>query len=228
MKKEEIHLWDIKRILLGNAPPEFLLEVLIRTLIIYFVTLVIMRLLGKRMSGQLTIIELAVMVTMGAIISVPMQMPERGILQGILALVLALAFHRGINSLGLKSSKAESIIQGESSLLVKDGVLQLEEMKKANISKEQIFAGLRNKQIYSLGKVKRLYLEACGLFSIYEDAHAKPGLPVLPDGDDALLDLQPKAHGKVVCLNCGNPVQETEKGQSCVNCGNKEYTKAIG
>lgn len=39
MKKEEIHLSDIKRILIGNEPPEFLVEVLVRSLIVYIVEL---------------------------------------------------------------------------------------------------------------------------------------------------------------------------------------------
>src|SRR5687767_8208554 len=103
MKKEEINLWDIERLLFGRAPPEFLLEVFIRALIVYLATLVVVRLLGKRMSGQLTITEMAVMITLGAIISVPMQLPDRGILPGLLALLCALAFQRGINWLGFKN-----------------------------------------------------------------------------------------------------------------------------
>src|SRR4051794_27920372 len=105
MKKEEIHLWDIKRILFGQAPPEFLLEVLLRTLIIYISVIVIMRLLGKRMNGQLTILEMSIMVMMGAILSVPMQIPDRGILQGIVLLISVLALLRGVNLIAFKNSR---------------------------------------------------------------------------------------------------------------------------
>src|SRR3982750_3522578 len=96
MKKEEIHLWDVKRILIGQAPPEFLLDVLIRSLIMYIAAILVLRWMGKRMNGQLSIIELAVMVTMGAILAVPMQIPDRGLLQGLLVLVTILALLRGI------------------------------------------------------------------------------------------------------------------------------------
>jgi len=78
MKKEEIHLYDIKRILLGQAPVEFMLEVLIRTVITYIALLFLLKLLGKRMDGQVTIIEMSVMITLGAIVSVAMQLPDRG------------------------------------------------------------------------------------------------------------------------------------------------------
>src|SRR5438874_3764069 len=100
MKKDEIHLEDIKRILFGQAPPEFLLETFIRTLIIYIVLLLVIRWLGKRMSGQLTIMEMTVMLTLGAIVAVPMQMPDRGLLQGILILLCVAGLQRGVSLLG--------------------------------------------------------------------------------------------------------------------------------
>src|SRR5215218_8575251 len=162
MKKEEIHLWDIKRILFGQVPPEFLLEVLIRTLIIYISVIVITRLLGKRMNGQLTILEMSIMITMGAILAVPMQVPDRGILQGIVLLFCVLLLLRGVNWLAFKSSRFEKIIHGEAELLVKDGMLQLPALSRTNISKQQLYATLRSKQIMQLGQVKRLYIEACG------------------------------------------------------------------
>src|SRR4051812_31077011 len=148
MKKEEIHLWDIKRILLGQAPAEFLLEVLIRALIMYIAAIVLMRFLGKRMNGQLTIIELSVIVVMGATISVPMQIPDRGLVQGFVVLLCIYAFLRGINWIALKSTRFEKLVQGEVSILVKDGVLNLKELNKTKITQQQLFEVLRAKKIF--------------------------------------------------------------------------------
>ena len=64
MKPEEIKLEDWQRILFGNITPLFLAEVFIRTLIMYLVLLTVVRWLGKRMSGQLTIIEMTMMITL--------------------------------------------------------------------------------------------------------------------------------------------------------------------
>src|SRR5215213_8698060 len=109
MKKEEIHLWDIERILFGQAPPEFLLEVFIRTLVIYLLATIVMRWLGKRMNGQLTIVELAVVVMMGAILAVPMQIPDRGLLQGVIVLLSVLLLLRGINLVAFRNSRFEKL-----------------------------------------------------------------------------------------------------------------------
>jgi uncharacterized membrane protein YcaP (DUF421 family) len=226
MKKEEIHLWDIKRILFGQAPPEFLLEVLIRTLIMYVGVIIITRLLGKRMNGQLTIIELSIMVMMGAILAVPMQIPDRGILQGILLLFCVLLLLRGVNWLGFKNSRFEKVLQGEGMLLVKDGVMQLPALSKTKITKQQLFARLRGKKIMQLGQVKRMYIEACGLFSIYTEEAPKPGLSVLPRTDDEMLK-ELKLSGEKVCTNCGLVQPPKTQKPLCPNCGSDAFIMAV-
>jgi uncharacterized membrane protein YcaP (DUF421 family) len=70
-------------------------EVFIRTLIIYVFLLFVLRWLGKRMSGQLAIMELSVMLTLGAIAAASMQLPDHGILEGFLLLLCALLSAQG-------------------------------------------------------------------------------------------------------------------------------------
>ncbi|TLD40418.1 MAG: hypothetical protein JETT_3326 [Candidatus Jettenia ecosi] len=71
MDKEVIKFGDWERLFFGHAPVEFMLEVFLRTIFIYLMLLLILRLLGKRMTSQASILELAVMVTLGAIIALP-------------------------------------------------------------------------------------------------------------------------------------------------------------
>lgn len=228
MKKEEILLSDIKRILLGNAPVEFLLEVFIRTIIVYLVLIVVLRIMGKRMSGQLTISEMAVMVTLGAIVSAPMQIPERGIFQAVWVLICALFFQRGLNYIAVKSKKAELIIQGVESVLVKDGVIQLEEMRKNNISRQQLYAALRNGSIYNLGKVDRVYIEASGLFSIFKADDPKPGLSLFPDTDQQIRGFQSHpADDLKVCCYCGTSVPADKQQENCPFCNQLKWTNAV-
>jgi uncharacterized membrane protein YcaP (DUF421 family) len=227
MKKEEIYLWDIKRILFGQSPPEFLLEVFIRSLIIYVAAIILMRWLGKRMNGQLTIVEYAVMVVMGATVSVPMQIPDRGLLQGFVVMLCILLFLRGINWIAFHNTRFEKFVQGEASILIKDGVLNLKELNRTKISQQQVFEMLRAKQIYHLGKVKRLYLEACGIFSVYQEEQQKPGLPLFPPDDKSLLEEKTSSNAAVVCINCGTIKPDDKAEHSCKNCGNDEWTKAI-
>lgn len=227
MKQEEIHWADWHRLLLGTAPLEFLLEVFIRTIIIYFFLLLILRLLGKRMGGQLTISELSVMLTLGAIVSVPMQIPDKGLLQGMLVLVCALAFQRGTNYLAVKFLKIERITQGHADLLVKNGVLLSDQLSALRISKEQMHAVLRNEKIYNLGEVQRVYIEACGIFSIFKHTTPQPGLALLPPGDESAMTRFRIFPDITVCERCGTLAHNINKNSTCNNCSSSSWTVAV-
>jgi uncharacterized membrane protein YcaP (DUF421 family) len=227
MKKEEIKFGDWERVLLGEAPLEFLVEVLIRTLIIYLALLVIIRLMGKRMGGQLTISELAVMVTLGAIVSPAMQIPQIGLLMGIMILVCALLFKRGINFLEYKNKKFEKMSQGKLSILVKNGTMELHEMEKTRVSRQQLFSALRNENIFNLGEVDRVYLEASGIFSIYQKKNPSPGLALFPPDDNAIdCYAQEVTFHSRACTHCGNVCSEDQAHQPCGVCGSGSWTRA--
>lgn len=223
MEREEIHLNDWKRIFIGNAPPEFLLEVLLRTVFIYLALVVIVRLLGKRLNAQATLTEMALTITLGAIVGSPMQIPERGLLIGIFILILALIFQSVMGYLSFRNIRLETLTQGQITLLVKDGILNLQQMRRDRISRRQLYASLRARKIHHLGQVKRVYLEATGQFSIIKDIVKHPGLSVFPTGDKS-IDIDKIKEGVFACAHCGN----VSNGQDdCSNCHRREWVAAM-
>lgn len=226
MKKEDIIPWDWQRILMGSQSYDFLLEVLFRTLIIYFLFLVTVRLLGKRLDGQITLTDMAVMILFGAVISSPMQMYERGILVGVIALGCILIFDRGINFLSVKNERIDALSQGRSSTLLIDGIMQLRNMSNAGISKQNLFAVLRQRNIYNLGRVKRVYFEACGTFSVYENTKARPGLAIMPSDRLDLVKYTQGSSGSRVCRNCGYVTNDGDEQSPCANCRSVDWMEA--
>jgi uncharacterized membrane protein YcaP (DUF421 family) len=228
MDKSQIHLNDWHRILFGNAPVEFLAEVLVRTVVTYICLLFIVRWLGKRMAGQLTILELGIAIMLGAIVAPPMETPERGILQGILILFLVLVCHQWLTLAAVRHPRVERMTQGKLSIFVKDGIVQVGEMRAARISRAQLFALLREKNIFNLGKVKRVYMEACGIFSIFETGESRPGLSLLPPADAAIHRMQEKPDEQLkACISCGNTTRSPAAGESCKVCGNDRWDTAV-
>src|SRR3954447_13091882 len=120
-----------KRILIGRAPFEFALEVLLRTIVVYLVLVAAVRLLGKRMSGQVTNLELGVMLTLGAIVSVPMQAADRGLVPGLVLLCCIVLLQRAFSQVEACSLPAARVLVGRTSMLVKDGVILAGELKRA-------------------------------------------------------------------------------------------------
>jgi len=227
MKKEEIHFDDINRWLFGQAPPEFMLEVFIRTILVYLFLLLIVRLLGKRMAAQMTLNELAVMLMLGAIVSPAMQLPDKGILFGVLVLICVLLLQRGLNLWEFKNVKVEKTTQGDMSLLVKDGILNVEELEKTKVTRQQLYTMLREKQIFNLAKVERAYLEADGLLSVFENSEGKAGLSIMPPSDKEILTTQNELDSNnMACCNCGHVQKMVNKNAACKVCHTTEWSKA--
>jgi uncharacterized membrane protein YcaP (DUF421 family) len=225
MKEEGTDITDFSRILLGKVPPEFYIELLIRLVIIYLLSLLAMRLLGKRMAAQLSRNELAALVSIAAAVGVSLQAPDRGLLPTLVIIIVIVLVGRCIAVRAYKNRKFEIVSQGKASVLVKDSVLQLKTMTKVRISKERVFAQLRSKELKNLGEVKRLYVEAGGVFSLVKQEHARPGLSLVPEWDHELRNEQKKAGDNNVCSACGYLPQVHLK--RCPNCNANNWTEAI-
>lgn len=187
-----------------------------------------MRLLGKRMNAQLTIMDLAVMLTLGAIASMPMQSFERGILPGVILLITILLLHQISTLIIYRKRSVEVLTQGKVTLLIKDGVIDSARLKSMRISKDQLFSVLRNKGIRHLGQVKRLYSEADGHFSLYKLEEIKPGLTVFPRSETALPPESKHVENHLVCAYCGNVAHlKKEDPECCSNCSNEDWVPAM-
>src|SRR4051812_20973229 len=131
--EKDIHPFDLNRMLFGDAPPEFLIEALFRGLFLYIYMLFIIKLLGKRLAGELSIAEMVLVITLGSSAAVSMQVPEGGFFIGFVVLTCALLFERGLSWLTVNNKHIEAMSQGKSTVLIKDGKLQTTAMKDNKI-----------------------------------------------------------------------------------------------
>lgn len=227
MKKEDITFSDWHRWLFGTAPPSFALEAALRALVIFMVMLLIVRWLGRRMKGQLSISELAIILTLGAIIAGPLHLPTGGLLPSFAVLLAVLGVHRLSNWLAFKYRPVELVQQGDMALLVRDGCLELTTLQQHALSQEQFFGLLRNESIAQLGELRRAYLEANGRLSFYKLPEPQPGLSVLPPADRPLPATDGPAQGRLVCATCGQmPTPTDHAGTRCLRCGADNWVPA--
>jgi len=222
MNKEEIHINDIHRILFGDVPPEILLEVMMRSVILYLALVFVVRLLGKRTNSILTITERAVFITLGAIVAMPMHGPKHGILIGVVVLLTVLVLQRGFTRSFFVSRIWEEKMQGTVTILVKDAVLDIGRLEKHCISRQQLFELLREKDIRHLGQVKRAYIEAAGTMSIYKNKKVKPGLSILPVNDVDQIIKKDEQH--LACTWCGTVVAKNRE-EKCPTCRHDHWVK---
>lgn len=220
MEKEEIHIDDIKRLLFGETPPEMLLEVMLRSIILYLTLVLVVRLLGKRTNSILTITERAVFITLGAIVAMPMHGPDHGVIIGIVVLLTVLILQRSFTRSFFISRWWEQKMQGTVNILVKDGVIDIAAIEKLHLSRQQLFELLRERDIRHLGQVKRAYIEAAGTISLYKNKEVKPGLSVLPLKDIGKIIVKDQEH--VACTWCGKVVEDKAPG-NCPVCQHNNW-----
>jgi uncharacterized membrane protein YcaP (DUF421 family) len=226
MDKQDIHLFDITRILQGEVPLEFYVELLIRAVAVYLILIASFRLMGKRMSSRMTRNELAAVATLAAAIGIPLQTPDKGLIPGFLIAGLVILVQRFVASRAAKNERFERATQGKISTLVKDATLQLDAVKDCHMSRERVFSQLRSSNIRHLGEVQRLYLEANGSFTVINQAQPSSGLCILPQTDHDFIAEQPVDQEKEVCSYCG--FEQTEVMEvHCPNCHQQEWVKAI-
>lgn len=227
MKAEDIHINDWQRILFGEVPAGFYLEVVLRIVMIYLILMVSMRLMGKRMASQLSRSEMIGMVSLAAAIGVPLQSPDRGILAAVVIALIVISIQQLIALASSRNERLETLTQGDITLLIEDGYLKLHEMKRTGITRERAFSQLRSNSIYHLGEVKRLYFEADGTFTLIKQNDTVPGLPILPIWDKEYQEEVNKACDELVCERCGKVHTEKSVHVNCANCQNSTFINAV-
>ena len=234
--EENFRVFDFHRIFVGDAPAAFLLEIIFRTFIMYAYTVFLLRVLGKREMGQLSVLELAIIISFGSAVGDPMIGADMPILYGIVAITTIALLQMGLESLVNKNKKVEELMEGAPELVVDHGSIRLEGLKKENLSREDLFRALRSKDVKHLGEVHKAFVETSGQVSVLFNApkNIKPGLSVLPENQvDESRVIKSKTTieepGEYCCVQCGSikTFNEQRKAPACEVCSGEEWVKAI-
>lgn len=228
MKKEQIHFGDWQRMFLGEVPPAFYLELIIRALLIYFILMVSMRAMGKRMSAQLSRNELAALVSLAAAVGVPMMAPNRGILPAIIIAFIVCSVQRLLALRSANNQGFEKISQGNVSTLISDSVINILVLSGVGLSQAELFAQLRGNGVTQLGVIDRFYMEANGSFTLIKKEKPEAGLTVLPDSDPDFIKELTIETTIQVCLTCGTKRKtDSDRHLHCPNCNQNSWTQAV-
>lgn len=139
---------------------------LIRTVILYIIVVVTMRILGKRQIGELQPTELVITLLLSEIIAVPMQDNDIPLTSTIIPVLILVGFEILISVISLKSVKIRTVIQGHSLVVIRDGKLDLKQIKKLRFTIDDVLEALRQKDIFDISKVQYAVVETNGSMSV--------------------------------------------------------------
>ena len=141
-------------------------EIILRTAVVYIVVLVLLRVAGKRELGQMSTVDLVVILVISNAVQNAMTGGDNSLIGGILAACTLVAMNLLFDRVGIRLPVLENLFTSEPTLLLEDGKPVDKACQRENISLEDIEMSAREHGIDDLNDVRAAILERDGSISI--------------------------------------------------------------
>ena len=180
-----------------------MITALLRTVILYFLIMTGLRLMGKRQIGELEPSELVLTMMISDLATVPMQDFGIPLLAGVIPILTLLSLSMLLSQLSLLSLRFRELMCGTPSILIRNGKLQQDAMRKNRYTLDELLEQLRGQGYVSVDEVRWAVLENSGQLSILPWARQRPPtaeeLGLTPEEDELPFILI--NHGRIVRRN---------------------------
>ncbi|MEN8077260.1 YetF domain-containing protein [Clostridioides difficile] len=149
--------------------------VLIRTIFLYFLVILVMRLMGKRQIGELQPYEFVITIMISDLAALPMQDTRLPLILGIIPIVTLLFIKTVLTQLQLKSQFTRKILEGEPCILVCKGKINYPALKRQQINLDELMEELRLAGYFDLNEIQYAILENNGQLSFLTSQSSSGG-----------------------------------------------------
>lgn len=220
--------FDLGRMFLGDAPALFYAEILVRTVIIYGYTLLLIRWIGGRSVAQLSMVDTLLVIALGSAVGDATFYDDVPLLQAMMVITVIVGLNKLIDTLNERSSRFKHIIDGRTVAVVANGRILPEGLRHRDLSALEVQAMLRGAGIANLGEVECAYLEAGGGLSVFRRDQPRPGLALVPAHGvlpRSLRRERPVPSGEAACCVWCGAIHPVHGDASCPDCGKRAWTE---
>jgi uncharacterized membrane protein YcaP (DUF421 family) len=160
------------------------LIMILRTLLLYFLILLVFRLMGKREIGELSVFDLVVNIMIAEMAAMAIDKTNMEIVKATIPIILLMFIQISMARLSLKSKKFRDMIDGSPTIIINQGQIDEKAMNKQRYNFDDLLQQLREKNIHNIADVEFAILEPSGKLSVFEK-EGKEGdltLPLIIDG----------------------------------------------
>ena len=165
---------------LGSTLP----DVVLRTAVVYLFVVAAIRISGKREVGQMSVLELVVILVISDAVQNSMIGENTTLWGGLVAVVTLLSLDFAINRAIGRSRRLRNIIEGEPRLLVRDGRLLQKALREEKIDADDVRAAIRSQGLTRIEDVRLAVLETDGSISVIPLDDAADRTPDRPPMED--------------------------------------------
>lgn len=154
-----------------------MLLLVIRTAVLYVVTMISMRVMGKRQIGQLQPFELVVILIISEMATIGVQDNDQPLLHSLLPIVTITVLQISIALINMKSRTFRQLVCGRPTYVIKGGEILEEEMKRLRLNINDLLEQLRYKGFFDVADVEYALMETNGQLSVMPRADKRPVQP---------------------------------------------------
>ena len=145
-----------------------------RTIILYLTMIVVIRLMGKRQIGQMEPSEFVVSMMVANLATIPMEDDGIALFAGLVPILTILGAELILSYLNLKNSKIRKLLCGKPVILIENGNILQQNLRKTRISLDELTGHLREKDVLDIQAVQYAILETNGNLSVFPYPKEKP------------------------------------------------------
>jgi len=153
---------------------EDFLRMLVRSLIMYAYLMFIIRLMGKREIGQVSLFDLVVSIVIAEIAAFTIDDLEMPLYHGLGPILLLALTQIVISYTSMKSRRFRDFVDGKPSILIERGKIRDREMRAHRYNIDDLFMQLREKDVLDVSEVEFAYLEPSGKLSVVKKPECQP------------------------------------------------------
>ncbi len=151
--------------------------VFIRSILLYFLIILSVRLMGKRQLGELQPSELVITILISNIATLPIEDPSIPMLMGIIPIFILMTMEIIMSNLTLKFKSLRKLISGSPKIIIRNGVLDQKIMKKLRYSIDDVMESLRAADVFDIREVQFAVVETTGNISVYQKFNSRNTTP---------------------------------------------------
>ena len=175
---------------------------IVRTLLLYAFVIFTLRIMGKRQISEMQPSELVVTIIMSNIVSLPMQNTSQPLLSGIIPVIVLVALEIAASAVMMKSKKFRKLICGNPVVIINDGKILQEQMRRLRMTNEDLCAQLRQQGVFSIDDVQYCIVETNGTVSVLEKPQCR-----VPTAEELGVEIEDNKFGAVV-ISDGELIEE--------------------
>ena len=164
------------------------LNIIIKTFILYIFIMISYRIMGKKEMGNLSIIDFIVSILIAELAAMSIEENEVNVLKSIIPILELVIIEIVLSIITLKKPKIKDIIEGNPTLIINNGVIDINKMKKLRYTLDDLLSQLRELNIPNLCDVKYAILENNGKLTAFKNSDYP--LPIIMDGSISLSSLK--------------------------------------